>query len=72
VNELTVFKVGTPCYVGEKYDVKGYISAVAIKASGIEYEVTFWSGTDRKQIYMREDEFDVRVRDNTMQIGFKA
>jgi len=57
MNEITVIALGSEVLIGEHSSVKAIVSAITIRHGRVQYEVTFWEGSDLTSLYLEEHQF---------------
>ena len=71
--EFKVFDLGSSVPVGH-FDGKGIqatVTAIRLTSSGVEYELVYWSGSERKCITVWAFEVTPSVKSKQTKIGFQ-
>lgn len=71
---IEVYDTGTKVKIGAYGDmVPGIVTAVAIYDWGVQYQVAWWNGRDRKSEWLNhlELKFDAEAEGNKREVGFK-
>jgi hypothetical protein len=67
---MEVFRVGSKCFIDPDMKVEAIITAVTIREGNRAlYEVVFWSGNERKELWVSAVEITGRAKEK-MRIGF--
>lgn len=70
--ELKVFDIGSPVTIAhiDNKNVNGMVLAIYVNNGGVEYDVVYWSGSDRKRVTVSELEISSTTQ-KQMKIGFR-
>lgn len=71
--ELKIFDIGSPVTIGhvDNKNVDGMVLAIHINNGGVEYDIVYWSGSERKRVTVSELEIIAAVTTKQSKIGFR-
>ena len=72
MTNITVYPIGTIVLIGnkKKREIEAEIVSVLFSHKGIEYHVTWWIGHEQKDIWLTQEQMDVKKTIKKIEIGF--